>query len=119
MFKNWIYQIFEMQLLFGIVFLIFGIIILKFPPKTINEMYGYRTKNAMSSIKKWNFSQRYSSILISKIGIFLIFFSFLGIFFETSAVLHIFVGIVSAVFSAVILYFMTESQLKKQFPEKK
>ena len=109
-------KIFEMQLMFGIVFFLLGIIILKFPPKTINEMYGYRTKNSMSSTEKWNFSQRYSSILISKIGIFLICCSFLGIFFQTSGDLHFWVGIVSAVFTAVFLYYITEKKLKLEFP---
>lgn len=112
----WNEKIFEMQLLFGIVFLITGILTLKYPPKTINDIYGYRTKNSISSIEKWNFSQRYSSILISKIGIFLICCSFVGIFFETSAHLHISVGIVSAVFTALFLYYMTENKLKKEFP---
>ncbi|MBC7641728.1 MAG: SdpI family protein [Flavobacterium sp.] len=113
---DWIFKIFETQFLLGFIFFISGLITLKFPAKTINEMYGYRTKNSMSSIEKWNFSQRYSSILISKIGIFLICCSFLGIFFEISGDLHFWVGIVSAVFTAVFLYCMTENKLKKEFP---
>ncbi len=115
---NWIYKIFELQLIFGIFFfLITGILTLKYPLKTINEMYGYRTKNSMSSIEKWNFSQRYSSMLISKIGIFLICCSFLGIFFQISVDLHFWVGIVSAVFAVVFLYYTTENKLKKEFLE--
>ncbi|MBC7640758.1 MAG: SdpI family protein [Flavobacterium sp.] len=109
-------KIFEMQLMFGIVFFLLGIIILKFPPKTINEMYGYRTKNSMSSIEKWNFAQKHSSKLIIKLGLFQIFFSCLGIFFDHTVSVHISVGIISALLTCVILFYVTEKKLKLEFP---
>ncbi|MGO3706400.1 MAG: SdpI family protein [Mesonia hippocampi] len=53
------------QLLFvlGILFItlipiIMGFVLLKKPPKKINDLYGYRTKNSMKSQEQWDYAQR-------------------------------------------------------------
>ena len=115
---SWIDKIFELQFVFGFIFLIFGLLMLKFPLKSINTIYGYRTTNSMSSIEKWHFSQKYSAILISKLAILQMFTSFLGIFFKYSTSLHDAVGFISVILNCVILIIVTERKLKSEFPQK-
>jgi uncharacterized membrane protein len=45
----------------GLLFIIAGYILLKFPPKNINSLYGYRTSSSMENQEKWDFAQNYSS----------------------------------------------------------
>ena len=46
-------------LLPGFVFLVAGLVLLRFPPKKINGYYGYRTARSRRDIDSWNFAQRY------------------------------------------------------------
>lgn len=55
-------------LLTGIVFIIAGLWLNKFPPKRINRIYGYRIGKAMLSQKAWDLSQPYAGKLMAKIG---------------------------------------------------
>lgn len=43
--------------------IIFGLIWQKWPPKTINCIYGYRTKRSMKSQESWNFAHRYAGTI--------------------------------------------------------
>jgi uncharacterized membrane protein len=114
---TWIDKIFELQFIFGFIFLILGLLMLKFPPKSINAIYGYRTTNSMSNIEKWHYSQKYSAILMCKLAIFQIFSSFFGIFFKYSTSLHDAVGFTSVILNCVILIIMTERKLNSEFPK--
>lgn len=43
----------------SIVLLIFGVMLLYFPPKKINGYYGYRMPQACRDQKSWDFAQKY------------------------------------------------------------
>lgn len=43
--------------------IIFGLIWQKWPPKTINCIYGYRTKQSMKSQESWKFAHRYAGTI--------------------------------------------------------
>ena len=49
------------QLLVTAVFLFCGLLMLKFPPKKINPLYGYRTLASMRSEEAWKFAQKLSA----------------------------------------------------------
>ena len=108
-----------MQFLLACVFFLIGMFAFYFPPKSINELYGYRTKNSMSSPEKWTLAQKYSSQLMIKLGLMQICCSFFGVFFENSKALHLSVGTLSAVLTCVILITFTENKLKREFPDNK
>jgi len=57
----------------GILFLV-GIIMLLFPPKNINGLYGYRTVGSMKNMKSWNLAQKLGGRGLAGIG--LVEFSF-------------------------------------------
>jgi hypothetical protein len=78
MFEN---PLFIIPFLTGIIFSAAGSITLRFPPKKINSLYGYRS--SMKSIERWNFAQEYFSKEIIKLGVILTtccLFSFLSPF---------------------------------------
>lgn len=58
--------------LVGVIFILVGIIMLLFPPKKINFLYGYRTNLSMKTQENWDYSQKYSAKLIMVLGGFLI-----------------------------------------------
>ena len=58
--------LFILSLLFGLIFIIMGIVQLIFPAKNINPLYGYSSKLSMKNIENWNFAQKYSRKIITK-----------------------------------------------------
>jgi len=62
-------------LLFATVFLLplimtfWGLIWRKNGPKTINSVYGYRTKRSMASQEAWNFAHIYSGKIFLSVGL--------------------------------------------------
>lgn len=56
------------QLLITLVFFLCGIVMMKFPPKTINPLYGYRTRASMQNEEAWRFAQRLSARRFILIG---------------------------------------------------
>jgi uncharacterized membrane protein len=105
-----------MPFLLGIVFTSIALIMVKFPPKKINQLYGYRTPRSMKNQESWDFTQQYSSIKMIKGGLFLFFFSFLKIVIPFSESVELILGFGSLLL--VIIYFIvsTEKAIKKKFP---
>lgn len=46
------------QFFLGPILIVFSIIFLKFPPKEINPLYGYRTKRSMQSQEHWDYANK-------------------------------------------------------------
>ena len=70
----------NITLLGGLIFIVFGLIMFKFPPKKINSLYGYRTNSSMKDQSRWDFAQKYSSKEIIKLGFVLMITSLIGLF---------------------------------------
>ena len=45
----------------SIVIILVGLILIKFPPKEINFLYGYRSARARKNQENWNFAQEHSA----------------------------------------------------------
>lgn len=101
--------------LLGIIFIITGFLMYKFPPKKINPLYGYRTRQSMSSQEKWDFAQKFSSKLMFKSGVLLLVIGFLSFFINVSETVAIVIGIGSMFAVIIYLFFTTEKQLKLKF----
>ncbi|NYA70148.1 SdpI family protein [Flavobacterium sp. MAH-1] len=103
-------------ILCGIVFVVAAAFMLVFPPKKINDFYGYRTNTSKKSQDRWDFSQKFSAWRMIEAGLFLILVSIAldyADFTETASVL---IGIGLLLASCVYMIFRTESALKKKFP---
>ncbi len=55
--------------IFGVLFIV-SFLFFKFPPKSINAFYGYRTYQSMQNIENWNFAKAVSSKFMIKSTIF-------------------------------------------------
>ena len=82
-----------------------------FPPKKINQWYGYRTRSAMQNQRTWEIAQKLSrkyisffSILILSIQVPLIIFNYRS---------SLFITLVLWVLSLLITLFIIERKLKK------
>ena len=64
--------LFITQILTGPIFLITGWILRRFPPKSINSLYGYRTPRSMKNKENWDFSQTYAANLMMQCGGFML-----------------------------------------------
>ena len=52
-----------------LIFLVVGVVFWMYPPKKINEFYGYRTTRSRKSQEAWDFAQRYSAKLMTVLGL--------------------------------------------------
>jgi uncharacterized membrane protein len=110
-------DLFIINLSFGLISVIAGIILLKFPPKNINHLYGYRTKRSMKSKEVWDFAQIFSAKLMIKGGAVFILMGFLGLFLNLSQTLNIIIGLGVVLFYCVYLIYKTEKKLKQKFKD--
>ena len=52
-----------------LIFTVVGVVFWMYPPKKINEFYGYRTTRSRKSQEAWDFAQRYSAKLMTIFGL--------------------------------------------------
>ena len=99
----------------GIIFMITGFVMFKFPPKNINMLYGYRTTRSMKNQEQWDFSQKYSAKLLIFCGVFLILTSNISLIITINNKAKLFISLALIFGSVIFLFFKTENELKKRF----
>ncbi|WP_452232535.1 SdpI family protein [Lacinutrix sp. MEBiC02595] len=102
----------EMPALVGIIFILTGIIMQLFPPKKINPLYGYRTRNSMKNQNNWDFAQKYAAKLLTIIGVVLLLLSTLNIFFNIQGNLEKIISAILILGAVIFLLIKTEGKLK-------
>lgn len=105
-----------LTLLVGFIFVIAALVVYIFPPKKINDFYGYRTASSMKSQETWDFSQRFSAVKMGQVGLLLFGTSFINILFPMSQNLDVLVGTTLIILGCVYLIWSTELAIKKRFP---
>ena len=95
---KWIENVNQLPLLTGLIFIIAGFIMFRFPPKKINMFYGYRTISSMKSQERWDFSQLYSAKKLIYFGFVMLPFAVLGIFAVPERIVN-FIVVVSIFFA--------------------
>lgn len=89
----------------------------RFPPKEINALYGYRTKQSSKSQRHWDFAQRFFSkywlIIPIQIVITHLTFFILGVPFDMDPPIYSTIFFVELVVGTSVLIYSTERQLKK------
>lgn len=53
----------------GLLMAAAGILVTFFPPKSINSLYGYRTKRSMADESQWKEGNRFSALLMILFGL--------------------------------------------------
>lgn len=97
----------------GIVFIIIGIITLKFPPKKINPLYGYRTKKSMKNQLNWTFAQTYSSKKMIISGFIMTLLSINFKVFSLTSKQTIIISFIGIAFSVIYIVLKTENAIRK------
>lgn len=105
--------IFLATMIAAIIFFLAGIWILVIPPKRINSLYGYRTKNSMKSQSSWDFAQRFSGWEIIRWGIILFICSLVGLQYDLSKNLEAVIGLSLLVVVICMFMLRTEQAIKK------
>ena len=110
-----------MNLVFNIGYLVIGPLMLlisfifaKYPPKKINEIYGYRTMRSMFNQECWYFAKRHSIRLIWKIFLTTSIIQAAGIILLDEEVVFLTATIV-LVTTLIYSVYLTEKALKKKF----
>lgn len=98
----------------GIIFIITGWIMQKYPPKKINDFYGYRTSRSKKSQEHWDFAQKESAKYIIQVGYYTLLCCapFFLIEFQKT---HIWIAIVLVSLLPFIAILQTEKALKEKF----
>lgn len=109
-------NVYVMPLLCGLIFLALALILLKWPPKEINVLYGYRTPSSMKNQQRWDFAQRFSSRRMVESGFAMLAVSFLKLVLGDDEMNEVYVGFSALFLSAAYMIITTERALKKNFP---
>lgn len=98
--------------LVGLAFSIAAFITMKFPPKKINGIYGYRTSRSMKSQENWDIAQRYSSQLMLKQGLVMLAIGGMLIALPLTEEVSAAISIALLIVSLIVLFVQTEKKLK-------
>jgi uncharacterized membrane protein len=110
------------SLILPALMLVLSFLLMKFPPKEINSLVGYRTQRSMKSQQAWEEANRYSTRLLFwasciALGASAASAAVLGLRLASDdlwvASLFLSIGFVLAELAVMIVY--TEKHLKKQF----
>ncbi|MBL7973978.1 MAG: SdpI family protein [Candidatus Kapabacteria bacterium] len=101
----------------GVIFIVTGYITLKFPPKSVNWWYGYRTTNSMRSQEIWEYAQHYSSVEFMRLGGIQAILGILVGFTVANEIFPVAYLLVSCIACAIAGFIRTESELRNKFPE--
>jgi uncharacterized membrane protein len=111
--------------LVGFIFFITGIIMMYFPPKKINGLYGYRTSSSMKNQQSWDEANRFSAIYMAKAGLVTIavgiaiagLLTIIHTQEDLSELINIMFMLFSGIGPAVLMIVATEKHLTKTFGE--
>jgi len=107
--------LFLIPLLTGLIFVLAGFVLWKFPPKDINYIYGYRSKRSMQSQAQWDFAQAYAGKRMMLYGGLLALSCLLGLVFRFKETTAVILGLGLMILTVLILIIDVERALKRQF----
>ncbi|MCY8105620.1 SdpI family protein [Bacillus mojavensis] len=90
----------------GGLMIIAGLFIKLFPPKSINSVYGFRTRRSMSDQRLWNEANRYSAALMILSGLIVLV---AGVLLRSSFIILQLIMLIAA---CIITFMLTEKRLK-------
>lgn len=99
----------------GITIIVMGFVMKKWPPKHINDLYGYRTKRSKKSLAHWNFAQKLSAKLMINYGLIIMLISVIGLLKLVEPFLSMVLGLITMCLVFVMLFVKVETALKQKF----
>jgi len=102
-------------ILSGLSLVVAGWAMLKYPPKSINAIYGYRTRRSKSSQEAWDFAQPMSARLLMRYGAILTMVSFVGCFVSFGPSVDVSVALALPIAVCMTMWCQTENALANRF----
>ncbi|MFN5323858.1 MAG: SdpI family protein [Bacteroidota bacterium] len=99
----------------GPLFILLGYYFSKFPPKKINNIYGYRTPRSMKSQEAWDFAQVYGAKKMMLAGLIMLVAGILLLTFNLTENIAAVLSISILLGSAIWMIVVTERELKRRF----
>jgi len=96
----------------GGIFIITGLLLKRYPPKKINNWYGYRTRRSRSSQGHWDFAQTYSARLLLLSGLYMIAAGLLSRFLNIPDSQQSTIAIILIIALSTLPIILTERALK-------
>lgn len=87
------------------------------PPKKINDLYGYRTKRSKKSQEAWEFAQNYANQQMLTIALINLLVGVLGLFLPLADALAVILSLSIMMVTLIWLFWRTERALKNKFGE--
>ncbi len=100
----------------GVVFVLTGFLLKRFPAKKPNALYGYRTTTSMKSQEAWDAAQQIGGTESMRLGIYQIAIGILVGWTVATEVFPVAYLLVSALACAITLIMRTEHKLRQMFP---
>jgi len=104
---------FLLSLISGLVCILAGWMMIKFPPKWPNYLYGYRTARAMKNEENWVFAQKFSAKEMMKLGVVFLLIAVASPLIPTNSTLIMVVVLVILIGMCLYPIITTERALKK------
>jgi uncharacterized membrane protein len=98
----------------GLIFVLVGALLYKFPPKKMNSYYGYRTPSSMKSKEAWQFAQKFSATELMKSGVVMILVGIIIHLLNFSSNVQITILISSLFIFSTFIIIRVEMALKKK-----
>lgn len=108
------------DLLLPTLMIIFGLLFLYKPPKTINYLYGYRTKRSMISQESWDYAHQYFGKIWFPLGVIVLILTIVAFIFlynqdeDTIGVVGTIIMFIQLI-PLFVSVFITERALKRKF----
>lgn len=111
----WENPLFNICFSVGLIFIVAGFVMFRFPPKKINSLYGYRTKSSMKNLERWNFVETFSAKEMMKLGFFLMLSSLLTFITNFNNTINLIIGLSLTLGGLIILFIKVENAIKIKF----
>lgn len=112
---NWLNPIFLIPILTAPIYILAAILMLKYPPKNINSLYGYRTNRSRKSQESWDFAQKYSAKKMIVFSVVLIILAIFGLKISFNEAIDVSIGIALILLACIVPLVQTEKKLKEKF----
>lgn len=104
-----------MLIFISIIIIIIGFLFKLCPPRSINGLYGYRTKTSMQDQTSWNLAQKLGALSFLILGLFLNIMGLLLLIFNfNNEILELLLFIISMISMVIIDEIMLKKCLKKK-----
>ncbi len=112
---QWFNPLFLIPVICGPIFILAGILLIKFPPKDINGLYGYRTNSSMQSKERWDFAQKFGANQLLKWGAIMTLSSGLGLLIKLPEMIALIIALGLLVLLSIFPIILTEKAIKTKF----